>query len=137
MDVSKVRVGDKVQITQGDRKIRGTIESVGPAKVRIRTEQGAMVSDKPQNVRNFSAAARLAWKKMPERKVGRPRGSLRGERISVTLRLDRTLWSQFLLLERRRSVEDRVTLFNRFLAEITAEQRLLNENELSRKGQQS
>ena len=123
MDVSKARVGDKVQISQGDQKIRGTIENVGSSKVRIRTEQGAIISDKPQNVRNFSAAARLAWKKMPERNVGRPRGSVRGERISVTLRLDRALWSRFLVLERQRSVEDRGTLFNRFLAEVTTEQR--------------
>jgi hypothetical protein len=137
MDVSKVRVGDKVQITHGSRKLRGTIENVGSAKVRIRTDEGAIVSEKPQNFRNFSAAARLAWKKMPERKVGRPRGSLRGERISVTLRLDRALWSRFQLLERQHSIEDRVTLFNRFLAELTAEQRPINEIDFGKKGQTS
>lgn len=119
MDLSKIRVGDKVLITRSTEKIRGIVEQIGSTKVNIRTESGDFVSEEPKRLRNFSAAARLAWKKMPHRKVGRPRGSLQPERISVTLRLDRALWSRFLILERQKKIEDRVTLFNKFLAEAT------------------
>lgn len=57
-------------------------------------------------VANYSAAARKAWKTMPVRAVGRPRGRTSNRR-SITLRLDETIWQRFLKMEKHGKLMDR------------------------------
>ena len=121
MAASDNRIGDKVLITLSQSKVRGTIKKSFKDSLKVETVNGELMSVGRDAVRNFSAAARMAWKKMPERKVGRPKGSSKTARVSVTLRLDRALWSRFLLLEAQKKIQDRTALFNGFLAELTAE----------------
>jgi len=116
-----LRIGDKVQLTTGAVKIRGVVEQITKASVSIRTAEGDLIRGNVANLRNYSNAARQAWKKMPTRKVGRPKGSSRGNRVSVTLRLDGDLWAKFLTLERAKLLPDRSALFNSFLKAIAAD----------------
>jgi uncharacterized protein (DUF4415 family) len=131
------RIGDKVLVTLSQSKVRGTIKKSFKESLKVETDDGELMSVDRSAVRNFSAAARMAWKRMPERKVGRPKGSSKAARVSVTLRLDRALWSKFLLLEAQQQIQDRTALFNGFLAEVTAEknQRRADVVDIGRKGQ--
>ena len=65
-----------------------------------------------QATTNLSLAARKAWASMPDRKVGRPRGSKTVDRMSVTLRIDRDVWDRFLEAERRGRIADRTEVVN-------------------------
>ena len=60
---------------------------------------GSKVRVTPEQITNFSLAARKAWVTEPDRAVGRRKGTKLSDRVSVTLRLDRDLWEQFLGLE--------------------------------------
>jgi hypothetical protein len=86
--------------------------------VSVLLEDGCTVDVKLDGIRNYSLAARKAWVKMPNRQVGRPKGSAQSDRVSVTLRFDRALWQRFLLLEQEGIIGDRVQLFNRILGQI-------------------
>jgi hypothetical protein len=74
-----------------------------------------------KDVTNYSLAARRAWKKMPERRVGRPKGSGTRGRISVTLRIDRELWDSFRQAEVVGLVTDRTATINAWIREKLAE----------------
>lgn len=78
---------------------RGTITAVGAQdRVVVTLPEGMDVETRAKDIRNFSAAARKAWKTTPSRPVGRPAGrSMR--RVSVTLRIDSALWERFRKLE--------------------------------------
>src|SRR5687767_314422 len=92
----ELRVKDKVRITGGAYAgQRGVVEVIGPETVSVRLgDSPSLISLEPSRLVNFSAAARKAWQTMPTRRVGRPRGHTT-DRISVTLRVDRTIWDQF------------------------------------------
>jgi hypothetical protein len=87
---------------------RGTITLVrGRAGVTVQLGDGGPSIDvRADDIRNFSAAARKAWKTSPSRRVGRPAGKSLN-RISVTLRIDVNLWQRFLSLESRELVNSR------------------------------
>lgn len=112
-------VGDKVKIRHngsGAVSNRGILLHVGPTRLVVRlTSTDSVVTVSPKQVTNFSLAARKAWKSMPDRQVGRPRGSKVCDRISVTIRLDRSLWEQFRQAENGGVVTDRTTVLNNWI----------------------
>lgn len=111
--------GDKVVLRAGPNAgKRGTIAAVqrdGTLLVQL-DEGGTHAEMRLADVRNFSAAARQAWKTSPSRRVGRPPGRSR-TRISVTLRIDATLWERFRSLESRNLVGGRSEFIELALAE--------------------
>jgi hypothetical protein len=115
-----IAVGDKVQIKVGQPHAghKGAVENVSGSVCRIRLADGTRVRIPKGGFRNFSSAARKAWNAMPDRRVGRPKGSRTCDRISVTLRLDRSLWNRYLKMEREGQLKNRTSLFNEFLTQI-------------------
>lgn len=108
--------GDKVRVKHlGKRGERGVIEAVKGRKLVVRVAEGALITADPKDLTNFSLAARKAWKSMPNRRVGRPRGSSLSNRISVTLRIDRDLWDDFKRAEAAGIISDRTELLNQWI----------------------
>jgi len=120
MTLCDAQVGDKIQIRSGHREAdkRGKITRVHKENCSVRLDDGSQLKLAFTQVRNFSSAARKAWEAMPSRQVGRPKGSKRSNRISVTLRFDEALWNRFLLMEREGAISDRTTLFHEALSKI-------------------
>ena len=112
-------VGDKVRLKRnGHAGERGIVEAVEGGKLAVRLEgSGQRAWLTPEQVTNFSLAARKAWVTGPNRRVGRPKGTRLYDRISVTLRIDRELWQRFRALEEAGLIEDRTTVVNRWLRE--------------------
>jgi len=117
------KVGDKVRL-KGDELPggRGVLEAVQRSTVVVRLEgSGHLVRIAPEQVTNYSLAARKAWLSMPKRRVGRPKGLRLCDRVSVTLRIDRDLWEQFRALEESGVIDDRTATVNSWLRERLAE----------------
>lgn len=116
----QTRAGDKVEVRPDSQRAsgRGIVSSIKNGMVSVLLDDGCTVDVKLDGIRNYSLAARKAWVKMPNRQVGRPKGTAQSDRVSVTLRFDRTLWQRFLLLEQEGIIGDRVQLFNRILDQI-------------------
>jgi uncharacterized protein (DUF4415 family) len=113
-------VGDKVKL-KGHRgaPARGVVEEVHGDKLLVRLdESGELVAAASELVTNFSLAARKAWKNMPHRQVGRPKGTRHCDRVSVTLRLDRALWEEFKRDESEGHIRDRTATINAWLREM-------------------
>ena len=107
-------IGDKVKL-KGDNSAatRGVVEAVQGDVLLVRLdESGECVPIASARVINFSLAARKAWKHMPHRRVGRPKGARHCDRVSVTLRIDRELWEQFKQDESAGLIEDRTATIN-------------------------
>jgi len=83
-------------------------------------ESGELIAVASKFVTNFSLAARKAWKNMPHRQVGRPKGSRHCDRVSVTLRIDRELWEKFKQDELAGLIEDRTATINAWFREMLA-----------------
>jgi ribosomal protein L24 len=117
VDKSKPRPGDKVEVKSGrsDAGERGVVLSITKKAVNVLLDSGRNIALEVENLRNYSLAARKAWIKMPKRAVGRPKGSSQSDRVSVTLRFDRSTWQRFLSLEKAGLTGDRVQLFNSLL----------------------
>ena len=115
--------GDKVRIKSNPHKgSRGVVEEVDGNLLVVRlAESGKPISVDSELVTNFSLAARKAWEKMPRRKVGRPKGSVVCDRISVTLRIDRDLWERFKSNEKTGVISGRTQTINNWLQEKLAE----------------
>ncbi len=113
-------VGDKVRLK--DHKgalVRGVIAAVHGDELLVRLdESGELLAVAPAFVTNFSLAARKAWKNMPHRRVGRPKGSRHCDRVSVTLRIDRELWEQFRQDESEGLIEDRTATINAWFRDM-------------------
>jgi uncharacterized protein (DUF4415 family) len=116
------RSGDKVGLKAGAGRsagARGFIESIegnGRLVVRV-TDSNKVLRVHHSGVTNFSLAARKAWRNMPDRRVGRPKGSTVCDRVSVTIRLDRDLWESFRSAEAAGFVTDRTATLNTWLRE--------------------
>mgnify|MGYP003441651387 CR=1 FL=1 len=110
-------VGDKVKLkAHSSASARGVVEEVRGNELRIRLdESGELVAVASESVTNFSLAARKAWKNMPHRQVGRPKGARHCDRVSVTLRIDRALWEQFKRDESEGRIRDRTATINSWL----------------------
>src|SRR3954451_13255887 len=116
------RPGDKVRLKVGlHAGERGVVEAVDGEKLLIRLEGlGQTVRVLPDQVTNFSLAARKAWATEPDRAVGRRKGTKLSDRVSVTLRLDRDIWEHFLGLEEEGVIQDRTGLINGWFRENLA-----------------
>lgn len=111
--------GDKVRL-KGEtcRGKRGVVEKVRTQSLIVRLDESdERVQVAPSEVTNFSLAARKAWERMPDRRVGRPKGSTTTDRISVTLRIDRELWERFKRAEASGLIEDRTSMINAWITE--------------------
>ena len=118
----KAEAGDKVRIKFGAYAgARGLLEAFDGDKIVVRLEEsGLKVRVAPEQMTNFSLAARKAWATEPDRAVGRRKGTKLYDRVSVTLRLDRDLWERFLGLENDGIIEDRTRLINGWFREKLA-----------------
>jgi hypothetical protein len=118
----KAEAGDKVRLKAGIHAgARGILDGFDGEKLVIRLEEsGLRVRIAPEQITNFSLAARKAWETEPDRAVGRRKGTKLYDRVSVTLRLDRDLWENFVGLEEDGVIEDRVGLINTLLREKLA-----------------
>jgi hypothetical protein len=113
-------VGDKVKLkVHRSAAARGVVEEVRGNELLIRLdESGELVAVASESVTNFSLAARKAWKNMPHRQVGRPKGARHCDRVSVTLRIDRALWEQFKRDESEGRIRDRTATINFWFREM-------------------
>lgn len=118
----KAEAGDKVRLKVGTHTgARGLLDAFDGEKLVILLEEsGQKVRVPPEQVTNFSLAARKAWVTEPDRAVGRRKGTKLSDRVSVTLRLDRDLWENFLGLEEAGVIEDRTGLINGWIREKVA-----------------
>src|SRR5919106_2704120 len=116
----KSEVGDKIKLkNHRGAPMRGIVEEVRGDELLIRLhESGELVAVASDLVTNFSLAARKAWKNMPHRQVGRPKGTRHCDRVSVTLRIDRALWEQFKRDESAGRIKDRTATINLWLREM-------------------
>jgi hypothetical protein len=119
----KAQAGDKVRLKVGTHVGgRGVVEAIDGEKLLVRLEEsGSMTRVTPEQVTNFSLAARKAWVTGPDRAVGRKKGTKLCDRVSVTLRFDRELWERFLALEEEGVIDDRTGLINRWFREKLAD----------------
>jgi hypothetical protein len=116
-----LQVGDKVKLkpsAKHDVGRRGIVLSCNDGAIVVQLENGEEVSAESSELSNYSLAARKAWLRMPDRKVGRPKGSGVGDRISVTIRFERALWEAFLEKERSGEFQSRTAVLNQVLREI-------------------
>ena len=114
--------GDKIRVKRG--------EFAGKRGILIRSnannwtlslaDDDRTVSIPADDLTNFSLAARRAWRRMPDRKVGRPTGSKVSDRMSVIFRIDRALWKEFLAAEETGLVGDRTSVINECLRNVVA-----------------
>jgi len=111
----KPSVGDKVRVKTS--KVRGVVESLDGRRIRVRLETGLLTSFTELEITNYSMAARKAWENMPNRRVGRPKGTTTTDRVSVTLRIDRKLWEAFKSAEERGAIADRTASINELISE--------------------
>jgi uncharacterized protein (DUF4415 family) len=116
----KPEVGDKIKLKDHrGAPMRGIVEEVQGDELLIRLhESRELVAIASELVTNFSLAARKAWKNMPHRQVGRPRGARHCDRVSVTLRIDRDLWEQFKRDESEGRIRDRTATINFWFREM-------------------
>lgn len=114
------RSGDKVRIRTGKfAGRRGVLLKGGTTGWTVGLDEDTHTMPiRTEDVTNYSAAARLAWGRMPDRKVGRPVGTKVSDRVSVTFRVDRPVWKDFLIAEREGLVPDRTTAINSFLRRL-------------------
>lgn len=111
----KPEIDDKVRVKA--TKIRGLVERLDGDRIQVRLDTGSLTTVTESEITNYSMAARKAWKNMPNRRVGRPKGTTKTDRISVTLRIDRELWEAFRTAEECGAVSDRTATINQWLAE--------------------
>jgi uncharacterized protein (DUF4415 family) len=115
-------ISDKVRIKHpGQKGERGVIDAVREDGVMVKTVSGKIVALDFKEITNFSLAARKAWKSMPKRKVGRPRGSSLSNRISVTLRIDEDLWREFRHAEAMGLISNRTETLNEWIRQRLAQ----------------
>ncbi len=97
---------------------RGLIKAVDGKQLVVQLEQSEqMVRVQPEDVTNYSLAARKAWVTGPNRAVGRRKGTRLCDRVSVTLRIDRELWQRFVEMEAAGLIEDRTAAINGWIRE--------------------
>jgi uncharacterized protein (DUF4415 family) len=119
----RAQPGDRVKLKDTNHfGMRGKIKGVSRSHLLVELEDANEVLQLTHGeVTNFSLAARKAWKSMPHKRVGRPRGSRVCDRTSVTLRIDRDLWEEFRTLESYMKIENRTAWINSLLREKLTE----------------
>jgi hypothetical protein len=92
MEVGEPQAGDKVLVLAGENAgERGIIAEVLEELVVVSFGErtGIFASD---SLKNFSAAARKAWRTHPQRGAGRPKNPNLPEKRMVSLRIDKEIW---------------------------------------------
>ncbi len=119
----KAEAGDKVRVKVGAHTgERGVVDSVDGEKLLVRLEEsGTKVRLPADQVTNFSLAARKAWVTGPDRGVGRRKGTKIRDRVTVTFRIDRDLWEEFMKQVEAGRIEDRNSIVNSWFREKLAE----------------
>ena len=80
-------IGDKVRLRLGTHaKERGVVQAIAGAFLEIQLEQGGPIQARPEEITNYSLAARRAWRVMPKR-AGRHQLDTPRKRMA-SLRLD-------------------------------------------------
>lgn len=88
-----IQIGDKIRIRSGPYSgARGVIQAQVDGILEILLDEGNSVHIKPQEITNYSLAARRAWQTMPKRS-GRPQLSSPRKKM-VSMRLDIDVWDQ-------------------------------------------
>ena len=117
----QTQVGDKVRLKiPPHANERGVVVRVTKRTILVEVA-GNTLETRPDYFTNLSLAARKAWESMPDRRVGRPKGSCHCNRVSVTLRIDRELWDDFRRLEAAGAIQDRTAIINTLIREKTEE----------------
>ena len=113
----KTEVGDKIRIKTGVHLgQRGVVTAAGESQVAVRLDAtGKIVEVSATDIHNYSRAARKAWESMPDRAVGRPKGTRLCDRVSVTVRIDRIVWERFRAAESCGIISDRTATINHLL----------------------
>src|SRR5205823_6379379 len=85
------RLGDKIRIRSGPHaRARGIISAELDGRLEIELSAADKISVLPEEITNYSLAARRAWEVMPKR-TGRPKGQKPVKRM-VSMRLDSDVW---------------------------------------------
>lgn len=111
-DPSGHQPGDKVRLRAGEYQgHRGVILGEEEDRVQVELEAGETVNVLPDELTNYSLAARRAWKTMPK-KAGRPKAHARQKR-PVSFRLDMDVWKDLsraaelgLIISREQAVNE-------------------------------
>ena len=115
----QTQIGDKVRLKMPAHvNERGVVVRVAKRTVFVELADKSLEVT-PEDITNLSLAARKAWESMPDRRVGRPKGSYHCDRVSVTLRIDRELWDDFRQLEVEGAIQDRTATINAIIREKT------------------
>ncbi len=112
----KTEIGDKIRLKEGKAAgEKAVVERIKKKSLVVVTEEnGVTLEVDIVDVTNLSLAARKAWLTMPKRRVGRPEGSKKTKRTSVTLRIDSDLWEEFKQLEAEGVIDDRTETVNKW-----------------------
>jgi len=88
-----IQTGDKIRIRSGPYSgARGVIQAEVDGILEVLLDEGTGIQVEPQEITNYSLAARRAWQTMPKRS-GRPQLSSPRKRM-VSMRLDIDVWDQ-------------------------------------------
>ncbi len=90
-DPTGYRIGDKVRLRSGPHAgVRGVVRDAVSGLLEVETHDGSLLQVAPEDVTNYSLAARRAWQTMPKR-AGRPRLEEPRKKM-VSIRIDVDLW---------------------------------------------
>ena len=85
--------GDKIRVRSGPyARARGIIQAEKEGKLEIQLDYGNTILIEPQEITNYSLAARRAWQAMPKR-AGRPQLSSPRKKM-VSMRIDIEIWDR-------------------------------------------
>lgn len=118
----KAETGDKVRVKFGAHAgERGIVKTLNGEKIVIRLESTEIIVRlQADQFTNYSLAASKAWITGPDRDVGRRKGTKLCDRVTVTFRIDRDLWEEFMSLIEAGRIEDRNAVVNAWFREKLA-----------------
>jgi len=92
-DSDDIQTGDKIRIRSGPLiGARGVIQAKVNGGLEVLLDEGNSVHVEPEEITNYSLAARRAWKTMPKR-AGRPQLSSPRKKM-VSMRIDVEVWNR-------------------------------------------
>src|SRR5438874_1259694 len=88
-----IQTGDKIRIRSGPYSgARGVIQAEVDGILDVLLDEGSRLHMEPQEITNYSLAARRAWQTMPKR-AGRPQSSSPRKKM-VSMRIDVEVWER-------------------------------------------
>jgi len=119
------RIADKVRVKSGvGAGSRGVLSALRGNRLTVTLTDGTRVVVTVLDVTNYSAAARLAWERMPKR-AGRPPQARK--KIRVSLRIDAAVWKDLGRLAAQGRIKSRENLVNTLLADTLRGHRSLDD----------